>query len=345
MVVMSFDLGAQNYTQAQGQDFHRRLMDRLRTVPQVRGASLASTGPLAGAFQRTVFPEGVDASDRRNGILTAVNQVDSDYFQATGTPILHGRPFAETDRDGAPLVTVVNQAFADKFFPNQDALGKRFRCWGETWVLEIVGVARTAKQNTLGEDPTPAFYLPLLQHYSPNVTLHVRTAGDPASVLPIVRTTVQEFDRQLPLVQVQTITQVLDQALWAARFGASLLLVFGLLALTIAAIGIYGVMSYNVRQRQQEMGIRIALGAQKRDVLRLVLGQGLWLAGIGSLVGLVLAYLMARGISALLFGVHALDPLTFTGVPLLLIAVAILACYLPARRATRVDPIVALRYE
>lgn len=345
MVVMNFDLGAQNYTQAQGQDFHRRLMDRLRTIPQVKGASLASTGPLGGAFSRTVFPEGVDPSDRRNGILTAVNQVDSDYFQTTGTSILRGRPFAETDREGAALVTVVNQAFADKFFPSQDPIGKRFRCWGETWVLEIVGVARTAKQNTLGEDPTPAFYLPLLQHYSPTVTLHVRTAGDPAAVLPMVRTTVQEFDRQLPLVQVQTITQVLDQALWAARFGASLLLVFGLLALTIAAIGIYGVMSYNVRQRQQEMGIRIALGAQKRDVLRLVLGQGLWLAGIGSVAGLVLAYLMARGISALLFGVRALDPTTFIGVPLLLIGVALLACYLPARRATRVDPLVALRYE
>jgi len=177
------------------------------------------------------------------------------------------------------------------------------------------------------------------------VTLHVRTAGDPMGALPTVRTAVQELDPQLPLVQVQTISQLLDQALWAARFGASLLLIFGLLALGLAAIGIYGVMSYNVRQRQQELGIRIALGAQKGDVLRLVLGQGLWLAGGGAVAGLVLAFFMARGISALLFGVHALDPATFLGVPLLLIAVALLACYIPARRATRVDPIVALRYE
>ena len=345
MLVMNFDLGAQNYKPEQGQEFYRRLMERLRSIPQVKDASVASAAPLAGGFARTVFPEGVDASDRRNGILTAVNQVDTEYFQTTGTSLLRGRGFAETDQEGAPLVAVVNQAFADKFFPNQEPIGKRFRCWGETWILEIVGVARTAKINTLGEDPTPAFYLPMKQHYSPNATLHVRTNGDPMAAMPTVRSAVQELDRQLPLVQVQTISQLLDQALWAARFGASLLLIFGLIALTLAAIGIYGVMSYSVQQRRQEMGIRIALGAQKRDVLRLVLGQGLWLAGGGAIAGLVLAFVLARGISALLFGVKALDPATFTSVPLLLIAVALVACYLPARRATMVDPIVALRHE
>ena len=345
MLVMNFDLGAQNYKPEQGQEFYRRLMERLRAIPQVKDATVASAAPLAGAFARTVFPEGVDPTDRRNGILTAVNTVDTEYFQTTGTSILRGRGFQETDQDGAPLVAVVNQAFTDKFFPNQDPIGKRFRCFGETWILEIVGVARTAKINTLGEDPTPAFYLPMKQHYASAVTLQVRTSGDPMAALPTVRSAVQEMDRQLPLVQVQTISQLLDQALWAARFGASLLLIFGLLALALAAIGIYGVMSYSVQQRWQELGIRMALGAQKRDVLRLVLGQGLWLAGGGAAAGLVLAYFLARGISALLFGVHALDPATFMGVPLLLIAVALLACYLPARRATKVDPIVALRYE
>jgi putative ABC transport system permease protein len=345
MLVMSFDLGAQNYKPEQGQEFYRRLMERLRAMPQIKDASVASTAPLGGGLARTVFPEGVDTSDRRNGILTAVNQVDTGYFKTTGTSILRGRGFEETDREGAPLVTVVNQAFADKFFPKQDPIGKRFRCFGETWILEIVGVSRTAKINTLGEDPTPAFYLPILQHYASAVTLHVRTNGDPMAALPTVRSTVQELDRQLPLVQVQTISELLDEVLWAARFGASLLLIFGLLALTLAALGIYGVMSYNVQQRQQELGIRIALGAQKRDVLRLVLGQGLWLAGGGAIAGLVLAFLMARGISALLFGVHALDPATFAGVPLVLIGVALLACYIPARRATKVDPMVALRYE
>jgi putative ABC transport system permease protein len=345
LLVMSFDLGAQNYTEAQGRGFHRRLMERLRAIPQVVDASVASNAPLGGGFARTVFPEGVDPTDKRNGILTLVNQVDTEYFKTSGTSILHGRAFADTDQEGAPLVAVVNQAFADKFFPGQDAIGRRFRCWGETWILEIVGVARTAKQVTLGEEPAPAFYLPMLQQYSPGVTLHVRTSGDPMAVMTTVRSTVQELDKQLPLVQVQTISQLLDGALWPARFGAMLLLVFGLLALTLAAIGIYGVMSYSVQQRQQELGIRIALGAQKRDVLRLVLGQGLWLAGVGALVGLVAAFLMARAVSALLFGVNALDPVTFTGVPVVLISVALVACYVPARRATRVDPIIALRYE
>jgi len=345
MLVMNFDLGAQNYTPAQGQEFYRRLMERLRDIPQVKDASVASEGPLAGGFARTVFPEGVDPNDKRNGILTSVNTVDTHYFQTTGTSILRGRGFEDTDQEGAPLVAVVNQAFVDKFFPNQDPIGKRFRCWGETWILEIVGVSRTAKINTLGEDPTAAFYLPMKQHYASGGTLHVRTAGDPMAALPAVRSAVQELDRQLPLVQVQTISELLDQALWAARFGASLLLIFGLLALGLAAIGIYGVMSYNVQQRRQELGIRIALGAQKKDVLQLVLGQGLWLAGGGAAAGLILGYFMARGISALLFGVHALDPGTFLGVPLVLIGVALVACYIPARRATRVDPIVALRYE
>ncbi len=345
MLIMNFDLGAQNYKPEQGQEFYRRLMERLRAIPQVKDASVADGGPLSPGLFRTVFPEGVDSSDRRNGILTAVTVVDTEYFQTTGTPILRGRGFAETDQEGAPLVSVVNQAFADKFFPNQDPIGKRFRCFGETWILEIVGVSRTAKINTLGEDPTPAFYLPMKQHYSPAVTLHVRTTGDPDSALPTVRSTVQELDRQLPIVRVLTISQSLDRVLWAARFGASLLLIFGLVALSLAAIGIYGVMSYSVQQRRREMGIRIALGAQERDVLRLVLVHGLWLAGGGAIAGLGLAYFLARGVSALLFGVQALDPATFTGVPLLLIAVAMLACYFPARRATKVDPIVALRYE
>jgi len=345
MLVMSFDLGAQNYKDDQGREFHRRLMERLRAIPMVRNATLATAQVLGGAFARTVFPEGADPSDRRNGVLTAVNQVDTNFFQTVGTPLLRGRAFAETDREGAPLVAIVNQSFVDKFFPGQEPLGKHFRCFGETWNLEIVGVARDAKVNTLGEDPTPEFYMPLLQHYSPQVTLHVRTESDPSAALPSVRSTVQEMDRQLPLTQVFTIGQIIDQALWAARFGAILLLVFGLLALTLAAVGIYGVMSYTVEQRRQEMGIRIALGAQSQDVLRLVLGQGLVLAGIGAAAGLLVALFVSRAITALLFDVRALDPLTFSTVPVMLMCVALLACYIPARRATRVDPILALRQE
>jgi predicted permease len=344
LVVMTFDLGAQNYKEDQGLEFQRRLME-LRAIPLVRSASLATAQPLGGAFERTVFPEGADPSDRRNGVLTAVNQIDTNFFQTVGTPLLEGRDFADTDREGSALVAIVNQSFVKKFFPGQNALGKHFRCFGETWNPEIVGIVRDSKVATLGEDPTPEFYLPLLQHYSPQLILHVRTAGEPAAALPTIRSAVQEMDRQLPLTFVQTGAQILDQALWAARFGASLLLVFGLLALTLAAVGIYGVMSYTVEQRRQEMGIRIALGAQSRDVLRLVLGQGMVLAGIGSVAGLLVAFFMSRAISALLFNVHALDPQTFSAVPAVLLGVALLACYIPARRATHVDPLDALRNE
>ncbi len=345
LLVMSFDLGAQNYTEDQGRDFHLRLMERLRAMPMVRSASLATTEPLGGAFQRTVFPEGADVSDRRNGILTPVSEIATDYFQTMGIPVLRGRLFNDADRRGAALVAIVNQTFANKFFPGQEPIGKHFRCFGETWNLEIVGIVRDAKVASLGEDPRPEFFLPLLQHYSTAVVLHVRTDGDPAAALPAVRSAVQELDRQLPLTRVFTIAQILDQALWAARFGALLLLVFGLLALTLAAVGIYGVMSYTVEQRRQEMGVRIALGAQTRDVLGLVMGHGLLLAGIGSAAGLMAAFFMSRAVTALLFNVRAVDPLTFSAVPAVLMSVALLACYLPARRATRVDPLVALRNE
>ena len=345
LIVMTFDLGAQNYSEPQGEQFHRRLMDRLGQMPAVRSAALATEVPLGGGFERTVFPEGSDPSERRNGVLTFVNQVSIGYFETAGIPVLRGRVFSETDRPGSAEVAVVNEAFARKFFPGQDAIGKRFRCFGETWVLEIVGIVRDTKVNSLGEDPNAIFYLPILQHYSPQVALLVRTTGDAAATLPTVRTAVQELDRQLPLVRVRTISQIMDGALWAARFAAGLLLVFALLALTLAAVGIYGVMSYTVEQRRQELGIRMALGAQKKDVYGLVLGQGLRLATAGVVIGLSVAYVVSRTISALLFGVGASDPVTFAGVPLLLIAVALVASYIPARRATRVDPLVALRHE
>ncbi len=345
LLVMTLDLGAQNYSRDQGEEFHRRLRERLAAMPQVQGAALASDPPLGGSIARTVFPEGVDVGDPRRGKLSPVIQVDTNYFQTLGIPLLRGRAFRETDRDGAPMVTVVNQTFAAQFFPGQEAIGKHFRCLGETWNLEVIGITRDTKVSSVGEDPTPQFYLPLLQHYSSTFTLHVRTAGDPMAALPTVRSAVQELDHQLPQVQVRTISELLDQALWAARFGATLLLVFGLLALTLAAVGIYGVMSYTVEQRRQELGIRMALGAQKRDVLRLVLGQGLFLTGIGAAIGLLAGFMLSRGIGALLYGIRGLDPFTFSTVPAVLVGVALLACLIPARRAARVDPLEALRHE
>jgi putative ABC transport system permease protein len=199
--------------------------------------------------------------------------------------------------------------------------------------------------NFIGEDPQPQVYLTIPQYYQAFGTLQVRTKGDPTAVIAEVRKVVQAVDRNLPLVFVQTIGDILDQGLWAPRMGAALLSLFGFLSLALAAIGVYGVMSYSVTQRTQEFGIRMALGAEAGNILRLVVTEGLWLAGIGLVIGVVAAAFVSRLLAGLLYGVQPGDPLTIGGVALLLAVVAMTACFLPARRATRVDPLVALRYE
>ena len=294
MLVMGFDLGGQGYDEPRGQEFHRQVQERLKSLPMVKSSTIATLPPFAGGFMRTVFPEGVDPTDRRNGVLVLIDSIYPGYFETLGIPILRGREFAETDRANAPMIAVVNQAMADKFFPNQDALGKRFRFFGETWILEIVGIARDSKYVNIGEEPRPYIYLSMYQHYTPAVTLHVRTAGDPAAALGAVRSSVQELDRNLPLVRVRTVQTLLDQTLWAAQLGAGLLMVFGLLALALAAIGVYGVMSYSVSQRTHEFGIRVAMGAQQAHILKLILGQGLLLIGSGVVLGSLAAFAGSR---------------------------------------------------
>ncbi|MGH9793474.1 MAG: FtsX-like permease family protein, partial [Candidatus Acidiferrales bacterium] len=260
-------------------------------------------------------------------------------------PILRGRAFTEADREGTPMVAIVNQTMAERVWPGQEAIGKRFRVFGEQWIIEVVGIARDAKYQTLGEEPTSHFYLPLRQHFAPAVTMHVRTAADPASAIGAIRQQVQSLAPNMPLVGVQTIGAVLDQVLWAPRMAAGLLGVFGSLALLLAALGIHGVMSYSVTQRTQEIGIRMALGAKAGDVMRLVMVQALGVIGIGAVVGAIAAFFAMRMLTSLLFDVGAADPVAFGSTVALLLLAGAVACYLPARRATRVDPLIALRYE
>jgi putative ABC transport system permease protein len=239
----------------------------------------------------------------------------------------------------------VNQALARQLWPGQNALNKRFAIVQQTTLFEIVGVAETSVINAVGEDPTPMIYRPIQQEYSPGVSLLVRTRGDPASLIGAMRDKVHTIDPRMPMRGTGTIQENIEAGLWAPRMAAALLSIFGGLALLLAMIGVYGVMSYSVTQRAQELGIRMALGAQARDVLFLVLKQGMALAAGGVALGVILALLLGQMVSTLLFGVSGRDPLTLAGVSAVLAIVALVACYIPARRAARVDPLVALRDE
>jgi predicted permease len=345
VLLMSFDVGAMGYNDARSQEFYRQTAERLKTLPMVESAAVAANAPFQGGFSRTVFREDADTRDRRSGKLMLVNPVQTGYFDTAGIRVLRGRKFTDADREGAPMVAIVNDTFARNVFPNEEALGKRIRFFGEDWIVEIVGVAQTSKYITLGEDPLPALYFPILQHPTPAVTLYVRTKGDPKAALGAVRSTVQEMDRNLPLTGVATMADVMAQSMWAPRMGAGLLGLFGGLALLLAAVGVYGVMSYTVSQRTQEIGIRMALGAQHGDLIRMILQQGMVIVIAGVALGVGGALALTRGLARLLFDVNTADPVTFASTAVLLVFVALLACYVPARRATRIDPVIALRYE
>jgi putative ABC transport system permease protein len=345
LFTMDFDLGSQHYDEQHGEQFFRDAVARAESVAGVQSASVAANPPLGGGLLRTVFLEGQDESSGQRGTLTSVDEVLPGYFKTMGISLVHGRAFTDLDRKETAPVAVVTAAMAKHFWPGADPIGKRFHFFGDATMREVVGEVGDTVQNQVGEEPQPVAYLPMTQDYAPAATLFVRTTGDPRSIVATVQGQVQSLDRNLALTNVTTIEEVLHQGLWAPRMGAILLGVFAGLALILAAVGVYGVLSYSVSQRVQEVGIRMALGAKPSQVLWLVVRQGLRLALVGVAIGLPLAFLFARLISSMLFGVQATDLATFAVVPSLLLGVAFVACYIPARRATKVDPLVALRYE
>ena len=257
---------------------------------------------------------------------------------------MRGRALSGVDQPNTPTSVVINETMAKRFWPDQDALGKRFKFFGQQNFNQVVGIAKDSKYNFIGEEPTPYIYQATTQVYQPQLSLFVKAAR-PEAVLGTVRGEVQQLDRNLPLTGVFTLTEIFDQSLWAPRMGASLLAVFAGLSLVLAVIGIYGVMAYAVSQRRRELGIRMALGASRADVLRLVVLQGLRLTMMGVACGLVASFAASRLIASMLFDVSPTDVVTFVAVPALLALAALGASYLPARRATRIDPMVALRYE
>jgi putative ABC transport system permease protein len=278
-------------------------------------------------------------------VVTQFGAVSDNYLQTLGIPLLRGRNFNSADREDSPKVAIVNETAAKTIWPNQDPIGKRFKFFKDTDWTEVVGVARDSKYNTLGEDPLNYMYLPLIQSPAPAVTLFFRSAGDTKSTLSSVRAQVQSMDRNLPLTNVWPIGEVISQALWAAGFGASLLAVFAGIAMALCAVGIYGVVGYSVGQRVREFGIRMALGAQPSDVLLMVLRKSAVIMGAGLLVGLIAAFLLARMILSLLYGVTGNEPAAFLATGVGLALVGLLASYIPARRAAKVDPMIALHYE
>jgi putative ABC transport system permease protein len=345
LFMFSFDLGALHYDEGRGQQFFRAAIERAQATPGVESATIADAPPLVGGFARTIFPEGQDEASGYRGTLTQLNDIAPSYFQTLRIPLMSGREFTDSDRATTHAVAIASEAMAKHFWPNENAVGKRFHFFGDPTLREIVGVVHNTVVGNIGEEPQPFVYLPLMQNYSPAATLLARTSGRPEALISAVRSQVQSLDSNLALTNVQTIGELLSQGLWAPRMGAALLAVFGGLALVLAVIGVYGVLSYSVNQQTREIGIRMAMGAQTGRVLGLVVGQGMRLAAAGLILGLIVAFAAMRFLSSLLFGVSAHDPLTFAGVSLVLALAAVLACYIPARRATKVDPIIALRYE
>src|SRR6185312_2977089 len=310
-------LGALNYDPARTREFQRRTIEAAETLPGVSSVTLATNVPLFGgtAISRSVFPEGEEGTSTRNGILTQTDNIAADYFQTMGIPLVRGRQFDGSDREESPKVAIINETAAHRFWPNQDPIGKRFKFFGEPYVVQVVGVARDAKYNTLGEDPIPYLYLPLIQTPSPALTLLFRSSGDPRIVLSSVRERVQALDRNLPLTNVWPIGEVISQALWGAKFAAGLLSIFAALAMILAAIGVYGVVAYSVGQRVREIGIRMALGARRQDILAMIVRQSSVSLLIGLAVGLIAALALSRTITALLYGASSASRVPFVLLP------------------------------
>jgi predicted permease len=344
---MSFDLSIHGYDVQRAHDFRRRLLERVRGLPGVQYAGLSGNVPLnLSVSSNPIYVEGQPQQRGANVPTAMASRGTPGLLSALGTRLIQGRDFTEQDAESKKDVALVNETFARRFWSGQSALGKRFSNAGSAgpWI-EVVGVIQDGKYFSLNEDATPFVYTNMLPSIGGSVTLVARTTSEPQSAIAAIRREFQQLDATLPLYNVKTMVEHMAVPLFPARVSATLLVGFGSLALTLAAIGIFGVMSYAVTQRTREIGIRMALGAQAGGILKLVVGLGFKLTALGLIIGLAIAFAGTRLMSGFLYGVSALDVVTFAGVSLLLALVALLACYIPARRAMKVDPIVALRRE
>ena len=346
LAMLSFDVGALNYEPARAKEFARRALEAAQNTPGVRAAALSNAVPLFnGGFGRTLFREGEDSTNGQSGHVAQYCVVSPEYLSTMGIPMVRGQGFDGSVREDTPRAAIINETAARQIWPNEDPIGKRFKFFRDADYSKVIGIVHDSTYNNLGEEPVPYMYVALVQNPSAALTLFFRTEGDPRTVLNTVRSRIQEMDRNLPITNVWPIGEVISQSLWASSFGASLLTVFAMIAMALCAVGIYGVVGYSVGQRIREFGIRLALGAQPSDVLMMVLKQSAVIMGAGLIAGLVAAFLLARLIVTFLYGVNTNSPLAFLAMALVLAAVGMFASYIPARRAAKVDPMVALHYE
>ena len=348
VLMVRVDLPGVKYPEAsQATAFFEQTQQRIKALPGVLEVGVTNVPALKGtSYTNDMTIPGRPPEDYIREVRH--KSITPDYFRAMGIQLLSGRFFDSSDNAKSPQTIIVNEAFARRCFPGEEAVGKqvKFARPNEPGDMEtIVGVVRDEKQDSLSAEAKPEAYKSHLQEAQSDMTLVVRTAGDPRSLIGAVREEIRAMDKDLPPFDIKTMDELMYESLARERFTTLLLIVFAGLALLLAAVGIYGVMSYTVTRRTHEIGIRMALGAANRDVLRLVIKQGMGLAAAGIAVGILGAWALTRLMASLLYGVSATDPLTFAAIALLLMGVALLACYLPARRATKVDPMIALRYE
>lgn len=348
VMIAALNLSERGYTREQGMRFTRRLRERAETLPGVRDVAFSEDVPLGfdGGSWEDLDIEGY-VPKRGDNMKIYRNPVSPGYFDLMRIPLVAGRDFTDRDDVRSQLVAIVNETFAQRFFPAQSAVGRQIKLKGWGRELTVVGVAKDIKYASINESPQPYFYLPLEQAFFPamGLALHVRTDGPPLSVLPDLRHELRSLDPGVTLFEVMDLRDYIGAAWFAQKIAATLLSVLGTLALMLAAVGLFSVMAYTVSQRTHEIGIRMAIGAQTTDVLRMIVAQALRLTMTGIAVGLALSITLAPLIANQLLGVSAVDPLTFSAVAALLIVVAMAACWLPARRASRIDPLAALRTE
>ncbi|HKS80250.1 MAG TPA: ABC transporter permease [Candidatus Acidoferrales bacterium] len=343
VLLESFDLLPEGYAAAEGQAFDRELLAKLEATPGVETVSLSDWAPLSFSFSTTTLDPAGYLPQPHESMDVLVANIAPNYFRTMQVPLLEGRDFTLQDKPDTQRVAIVNQALAQRYWPHENALGRRIHAYHDWYT--IVGISQSTDALKLGEAPRPFLYLPLFQEYSHREIIHARVAGDPLGFAATAERIVHELNADLPVYDVTSLAQQVQLSSIGFRVAGTFVGAFGLLALILAAVGIYGVISYSTRQRTREIGIRMALGAQADDVLRLVLSGGLRMTVLGLAIGLGVSVGLARYLRMLLFGVGATDPLAYTTVIVLLFVVAAAACYFPARRASRVSPLEALRHE